>query len=129
MAPVLNLHGRPVSPIALKIECDLNHFGQLATSDQRYTRNLIDEGNGKYNLILLCWAESKGSAIHSHSNSHCFMKCLEGELTESQFEWPDEHVKQEMVEKKVTPIRKNEVAYINGTTRSLSKNSYTKLVR
>ena len=40
----------------------------------RYTRNLVDEGNGKFNLIVLCWGEQQASSIHSHANSHCFMK-------------------------------------------------------
>lgn len=40
----------------------------------RYTRNLVDTGNGKYNLMLLCWSQGQGSAIHDHANSHCFMK-------------------------------------------------------
>ncbi|KAK3728569.1 hypothetical protein QZH41_011649 [Actinostola sp. cb2023] len=26
----------------------------------RYTRNLVDEGNGKFNLIVLCWGEGQG---------------------------------------------------------------------
>lgn len=25
----------------------------------KYTRNLIDDGNGKFNLMLLCWGESQ----------------------------------------------------------------------
>lgn len=86
----------------------------------KYTRNLIDEGNGKYNILLLCWAESQGSSIHDHSNSHCFMKCLDGELLETKYEWPekkegdeDEVEGKEMIEKCRTPLRKNEVCYIN----------------
>lgn len=85
--------------------------------NKRYTRNLIDEGNGKYNILLLCWAESQGSSIHDHSNSHCFMKCLDGELQETKYEWPaivDGDEDREMVEKKRTLLKKNEVAYING---------------
>jgi len=54
----------------------------------RYTRNLIDEGNGKFNLMMLCWGESHGSAIHDHANSHCFVKVLNGELKETRFAWP-----------------------------------------
>lgn len=78
---------------------------------------MIDAGNGKYNILLLCWAESQGSSIHDHSNSHCFMKCLDGELLETKYEWPgivDGEEEQEMVEKCKTPLRKNEVCYING---------------
>ena len=26
----------------------------------RYTRNLVDEGNGKFNVIILCWGEGQG---------------------------------------------------------------------
>lgn len=82
----------------------------------KYTRNLIDEGNGKYNILLLCWAESQASSIHDHSNAHCFMKCLDGELLETKYEWPtDEDVCQEkpMVEKCRTVLPKNGVCYIN----------------
>uniref|UniRef100_A0A023F851 Cysteine dioxygenase n=1 Tax=Triatoma infestans TaxID=30076 RepID=A0A023F851_TRIIF len=56
----------------------------------RYTRNLIDEGNGKYNLMLLCWGEGHGSAIHDHADAHCFMKVLHGKLTEVRFKWPED---------------------------------------
>lgn len=41
---------------------------------RRYTRNLVDEGNGRYNLIVLCWDSGQGSGIHDHADSHCFMK-------------------------------------------------------
>lgn len=94
----------------------------------KYTRNLIDEGNGKFNILLLCWAESQGSSIHDHSNAHCFLKCLDGDLLETQYEWPalghlnteqeereEENVGVEMVEKQRTPVKKNDVAYINGS--------------
>ena len=83
---------------------------------------MIDEGNGKFNILLLCWAESQGSSIHDHSNSHCFMKCLDGELLETKYEWPniksdelnEEEMGSEMVEKTRTQLKKNSVAYING---------------
>lgn len=54
----------------------------------RYTRNLVDAGNGKFNLMILCWGEGHGSAIHDHSKSHCFMKMLKGELCETRYAWP-----------------------------------------
>lgn len=54
----------------------------------RYTRNLVDEGNGKFNLIILCWGEGHSSTIHDHADSHCFMKMLQGELTEVRYAWP-----------------------------------------
>lgn len=82
----------------------------------KYTRNLIDEGNGKYNILLLCWAESQGSSIHDHSNAHCFMKCLDGELLETKYDWPtksDDGEESEMKEKCKTIMKKNDVCYIN----------------
>merc|ERR1719334_2076522 len=54
----------------------------------RYTRNLVDEGNGAYNLMMLCWGESNGSSIHDHTGAHCFVKIMSGQLMETQFAWP-----------------------------------------
>ncbi|OZJ04624.1 hypothetical protein BZG36_02062 [Bifiguratus adelaidae] len=54
-----------------------------------YTRNLVDDGNGKFNLMILAWTEGKSSPIHDHSGSHCVMKVLDGALTETLYEWPD----------------------------------------
>ena len=48
----------------------------------KYTRNLVHEGNGKFNLMLLCWAEGNQSAIHDHADAHCFVKVLDGGLRE-----------------------------------------------
>ncbi|KAF9585861.1 Cysteine dioxygenase [Lunasporangiospora selenospora] len=58
----------------------------------RYTRNLVDDGNGMFNLMILAWPENVGSAIHDHSNSHCIMKILDGELKETLYDWPDKVV-------------------------------------
>ena len=55
----------------------------------RYTRNLVDEGNGKFNLMLLCWGEGHCSAVHDHADAHCFMKILDGTLNEVRFAWPE----------------------------------------
>lgn len=56
----------------------------------RYTRNLVDAGNGKFNLMILCWGEGHGSAIHDHADAHCFMKMLKGELQEIRYAWPND---------------------------------------
>ena len=45
------------------------------------------------------------------------MKCLDGELTETRYEWPAESEKtdfKEMVALNKTSLKKNEVCYING---------------
>ncbi|KAI3418943.1 hypothetical protein GPALN_008038 [Globodera pallida] len=53
-----------------------------------YTRNLVDVGNGKYNLMILCWGPGMGSSIHDHSAAQCFVKVLDGQLLETRFAWP-----------------------------------------
>lgn len=90
----------------------------------RYTRNLVDTGNGKYNLILLCWGEGHGSGIHDHADAHCFMKILEGSLQEIRFAWPKSENEQ-LVEtgRKVLPL--NGVCYMNGIYASkIMRNCY-----
>ncbi|KAJ1207996.1 hypothetical protein NDU88_003386 [Pleurodeles waltl] len=87
---------------------------QYAKFDQyRYTRNLVDEGNGKFNLMILCWGEGHGSSIHDHADAHCFMKMLEGNLKETLFEWPDEKMKGEMSKKSERILKDNQCAYIS----------------
>ncbi|OAD66319.1 hypothetical protein PHYBLDRAFT_7545, partial [Phycomyces blakesleeanus NRRL 1555(-)] len=54
-----------------------------------YTRNLIDDGNGKFNLMILAWSKNQQSPIHNHSGSHCIMKILDGELQETLYDWPN----------------------------------------
>lgn len=43
---------------------------------RNYTRNFVDHGNGKTNLLLLVWSPGKGSLIHDHAGAHCIMKVL-----------------------------------------------------
>lgn len=75
---------------------------QYAKFDEfRYTRNLVDTGNGKFNLIALCWGEGHGSSIHNHMDSHCFMKILEGQLVETNFSWPTETLTSSSVDREV----------------------------
>lgn len=62
----------------------------LGDSSRPYTRNLIDEGNGKSNLLILVWSPGKSSVIHDHANAHCVMKILKGTLKETLYSWPDQ---------------------------------------
>merc|ERR1712032_1301841 len=57
-------------------------------SNMNYTRNLVDKGNGKSNLLILVWSPGKGSPVHDHANAHCIMKVLKGRLTETRYSWP-----------------------------------------
>ena len=89
---------------------------------------MVDEGNGKFTLMLLCWGEGHSSAVHDHSDAHCFMKMLEGSLNEIRFEWPQTDSKvqpsenQELNEEAVQALKTtgssiletNAVCYING---------------
>ncbi|XP_029427114.1 cysteine dioxygenase type 1 [Rhinatrema bivittatum] len=87
---------------------------KFAKFDQyRYTRNLVDEGNGKFNLMILCWGEGHGSSIHDHTDSHCFLKMLQGNLKETLFEWPDRKINGEMLKKSERVLKENQCAYIN----------------
>ena len=43
----------------------------FADLSRAYTRNFVDEGNGKANLLILVWSPGKGSVIHDHANAHC----------------------------------------------------------
>ncbi|KAI9167043.1 Cysteine dioxygenase [Paramyrothecium foliicola] len=68
-----------------------NQWSKYAFGDKSrgYTRNLVDEGNGKSNLLVLVWSPGKGSPIHDHGNAHCLMKILQGSLTETRFAFPE----------------------------------------
>ncbi|XP_071867410.1 cysteine dioxygenase type 1 [Bombus fervidus] len=80
----------------------------------RYTRNLVDEGNGRFNLMILCWGEGHGSAIHDHANAHCVMKILQGELFETRYAWPTQREKpEELQELEKNTLGLNQICYIN----------------
>ena len=96
---------------------DKRDWAQYALFDpDKYTRNLVDQGNGKFNLIVLCWGHGHGSSIHDHANAHCFMKMLQGSLKETQYHWPDDSEKDAPLKQKcVSTYNHDEVAYINDT--------------
>ncbi|CAG0898522.1 unnamed protein product [Darwinula stevensoni] len=93
---------------------DPKEWKKFAKFDRyRYTRNLVDAGNGKFNLMVLCWGEAHGSSIHDHANSHCFMKMLMGSLTETRFDYPGGDTVGELHKISITELKTNEVVYIN----------------
>jgi len=59
-----------------------------ADRSRNYTRNFVDHGNGKANLLILVWSPGKGSLVHDHAGAHCIMKMLKGSLEETQYEMP-----------------------------------------
>ncbi|KAJ6669687.1 hypothetical protein lerEdw1_000236 [Lerista edwardsae] len=95
-------------------ESNPEEWTSYALFDQfRYTRNLVDKGNGKFNLMILCWGEGHGSSIHDHTDSHCFMKILQGNLKETLFAWPGKKGTGEMIKKSERVLKENQCAYIN----------------
>ncbi|XP_039522160.1 cysteine dioxygenase type 1 [Pimephales promelas] len=103
-----------VQSIMEAYESNPQEWMKFAKFDQyRYTRNLVDEGNGKFNLMILCWGEGHGSSIHDHTDAHCFMKLLQGQLKETLFEWPDRKLPAGMVQKSQRVLLENQCAYIN----------------
>ncbi|KAI7817306.1 RmlC-like cupin domain-containing protein, partial [Gamsiella multidivaricata] len=86
----------------------------------RYTRNLVDDGNGNFNLMILAWPENVGSAIHDHSGAHCIMKILDGELQETLYDWPDKVITDDNEEQskpmkitRETILHRDECAYMS----------------
>jgi cysteine dioxygenase len=65
-------------------------WGRYALGDKSrgYTRNLVDVGNGKSNLLILVWSPNKGSLIHDHADAHCLMRILSGTLRETRYATP-----------------------------------------
>ncbi|PWY72403.1 cysteine dioxygenase type I [Aspergillus heteromorphus CBS 117.55] len=63
----------------------------LADPKKNYTRNLIDEGNGKSNLLILVWTPGKRSPIHDHANAHCVMKARSYPIYTSHSKKPQVH--------------------------------------
>lgn len=68
-------------------EADWSKYA-LSDPSRAYTRNLVDNCNGKSNLLILVWCPGKGSPIHDHANAHCVMKVLKGTLKETLYGWP-----------------------------------------
>ena len=45
-----------------------------ANPEKHYTRNLVCEVPGVFNLLLLVWTPGKKSPVHDHADAHCLMK-------------------------------------------------------
>ncbi|KAI1401552.1 cysteine dioxygenase type I [Hypoxylon fuscum] len=84
----------------------------MADPCMAYTRNLVDEGNGKANLLVLVWTPGKASPIHDHGNAHCLMKILKGNLTETRYDFPDDDAEKPMRLKSEKIHKENAVAYM-----------------
>ena len=56
--------------------------------DECYTRNLVHREE-QFELLLLCWGAGQKSPIHNHEGQRCWMAVLEGEISETLFQFPD----------------------------------------
>ncbi|KAK4938739.1 hypothetical protein LTR10_020842 [Elasticomyces elasticus] len=99
------------------------HQYAFADPSRNYTRNLVDEGNSKSNLLVIVWNPGKGSPIHDHAMAHCVMKILKGSLKETLYAMPPEFTTESAVETQRSstppqPIREttyieNQVTYVS----------------
>ncbi|QDS74091.1 hypothetical protein FKW77_009609 [Venturia effusa] len=92
----------------------------LRDGSRPYTRNLVDKGNGKSNLLILVWSPGKASPVHDHHGAHCLMKVLKGSLKETLYSWPDQSLAKQGISAPLTVMKEtiynaNEVAYISDT--------------
>lgn len=93
----------------------------FADPSRNYTRNLVDEGNGKSNLLIVVWNPGRSSPIHDHANAHCVMKLLKGSLKEVLYDTPHCNANSLNSDGSVTPpqvvketlYHENEVTYIS----------------
>ncbi|ESZ92907.1 hypothetical protein SBOR_6716 [Sclerotinia borealis F-4128] len=60
-----------------------------ANPNKQYTRNLVAEVEGVFNLLMLVWTPGKESKVHDHAASHCLMKIMKGGLRETRWVTPD----------------------------------------
>ncbi|KAF2009189.1 cysteine dioxygenase type I [Aaosphaeria arxii CBS 175.79] len=97
-------------------ECEWEKY-KFEKSNLPYTRNLVDKGNGKSNLLILVWTPGKASPVHDHANAHCIMKILKGRLKETRYHWPTVQLNQNeespLVVKRKTVYSKDEVTYMS----------------
>ncbi|KAK5046926.1 Cysteine dioxygenase [Exophiala bonariae] len=102
---------------------DEAQWNQYAFADpsRNYTRNLVDEGNGKSNLLIVVWNPGRCSPIHDHADAHCVMKLLKGSLKEVLYDTPQSTPDSTDSGDSTTPPRiiketvysENEVTYIS----------------
>ncbi|KAN0068737.1 RmlC-like cupin domain containing protein [Elaphomyces granulatus] len=120
LGPSSGLDSDDVDPINIQrlMECyesNVVEWSKYALGDpsRKYTRNLVDEGNGKSNLLILVWTPGKGSAVHDHANAHCVMKVLKGSLQETLYSWPEKDKESPLQVTKQTTYHENEVTYMS----------------
>ncbi|KAI8056497.1 RmlC-like cupin domain-containing protein [Gilbertella persicaria] len=95
----------------------------LFDHSRAYTRNLIDDGNGKFNLMILAWSRGQKSPIHDHAGSHCVMKILDGELQETLFGWPESGDSEECPQQDITANSLDDTNELNGQPLAIARDT------
>ena len=57
------------------------------SSEEGYTRNCLARTDD-YELILICWSPGATTAVHNHSEQHCWMYQISGILKEQRYSKP-----------------------------------------
>ena len=91
------------------------HWSRYAHANpkKQYTRNLVCEVPGIFNLLLLVWTPGKQSPVHDHAEAHCLMKVLQGSLVERRFRVPEEGHEGRMEETSNVRYQADKVTYMS----------------
>lgn len=81
--------------------------------DHKYVRVLIDAGNEKYNLVILCWNVGQGTPVHDHPASECMFKVCDGAICETRFDFPEGNRDAELEVTGHIELSEGEVGHIN----------------
>ncbi|KAH9519052.1 hypothetical protein Btru_009004 [Bulinus truncatus] len=58
--------------------------------NERYSRNLIHDEEGRFQMFLICWQPRQGNEPHHHMDSKCFFKVLHGRILETFYPTEDD---------------------------------------
>ena len=104
-------HIAHISGMLEKEQLQKEEWTQFVTFlENRYTRHLVAHDEN-FTVLLLCWNKGQRSPIHDHSGSSCWVKVLEGAITETRFTQDGETAPLETVDK--ATVGTGGVCYIN----------------
>lgn len=110
--PLLNADKTEYSPYTWFCEKDV----------KPYTRNMVFR-NKYFTILVLCWNPQSESCIHAHCGSHCWLRVISNDLTETRYCTRDNpfHICQGCVGKKIEKLKastvqtyhEGQITYIN----------------
>ncbi|KAL5272785.1 hypothetical protein ACHWQZ_G000827 [Mnemiopsis leidyi] len=81
--------------------------------DHKYYRVVIDQGNDRYNLVILCWNCGQGTPVHDHPTAECMFKVCEGSVCETRYSFPQCGVKCNLEVSEECCLTEGQVGHIN----------------